>query len=43
MMFALILDVCNHIGNLSLANRESSVAILPLKAMQFRKFRMNPF
>ncbi len=37
VMFALILNVCNHIWYLGLANCEPTVAILPFEATQFRK------
>src|SRR6266850_6333686 len=42
VMLALVPDVCNHIWDLGLADREPTVTVLPFKATELEEFLMNP-
>lgn len=43
VMFALMLDVTDHGGNIGFADREGTVPILPPRQVQIWKLRVNPF
>lgn len=43
VVLALVLDVVDHIGDVRLADRERSVAVLPGEGLQARKCVVNPF